>query len=335
MDPIRLLLLGDTHVGFDTPRRPRTRRPRRGADFLRCFEHALEPAFRGEVDLVVHGGDLFHRSEPTAAVAEQGLAPLRRVAERGVPVFLVPGNHERSRIPCPLFAAHPNLYVFHEPRTFTLQHAGCRIAISGFPFARKVRGGAFQELLWASRFGDEAADLRLLVIHQAVEGARCGPGDFTFRSGGDVVAAADLPQGADAVLSGHIHRQQVLRRDLRGRPLRAPVYYAGSVERTSFAEQAEPKGALLLELAPGAPIRHRCLPLPARPMITLELEGGPGAEERLARWLGACPRDAVVRVDLRGPVPPPRAAALRAITPRGIHLSVRWRGVEAVGARIE
>ena len=54
----RILLLADTHLGFDLPLRPRVERPRRGADFFRNFELALRPALQGKVDLVIHGGDL-------------------------------------------------------------------------------------------------------------------------------------------------------------------------------------------------------------------------------------------------------------------------------------
>ena len=98
----RILLLGDTHVGFDTPLRPRIERRRRGPAFLANFERALAPARRGEVDLVVHGGDLLHRSQLPASLVQAALAPLLALADRGLPIFLVPGNHERSRIPYPL-----------------------------------------------------------------------------------------------------------------------------------------------------------------------------------------------------------------------------------------
>ncbi|MGZ6144044.1 MAG: metallophosphoesterase, partial [Myxococcales bacterium] len=67
-DPVRLLLLADTHLGFDEPTHARVERRRRGSDFLANFERALEPARRGEVDAVIHGGDLFYRSRVPAAL---------------------------------------------------------------------------------------------------------------------------------------------------------------------------------------------------------------------------------------------------------------------------
>ena len=84
---IRILLLADTHLGFDLPFRPRVERRRRGHDFFANTERALEPALRGEVDPVVHGGDLFYRTRVPPALVELALAPLLRVAQAGVIVL--------------------------------------------------------------------------------------------------------------------------------------------------------------------------------------------------------------------------------------------------------
>ena len=94
--PPRILLLADTHIGFEYPLRRRVRRRRRGDDLIANFTAALEPALRREVDVVVHCGDLFHRSRPSAALVDLAITPLVRVAEAGVPVFVVPGNHENG-----------------------------------------------------------------------------------------------------------------------------------------------------------------------------------------------------------------------------------------------
>ncbi|MFC2025933.1 hypothetical protein ACFLUC_01930 [Chloroflexota bacterium] len=53
---IRILLVADTHLGFDMPFRPRVQKQRRGPDFFANFESALKPALCEQVDLAVHGG---------------------------------------------------------------------------------------------------------------------------------------------------------------------------------------------------------------------------------------------------------------------------------------
>ena len=65
---VRVLLLADTHLGFDLPVNPRVNRRRRGHDFLANYATALRPAINGEVELVVHGGDVFNRSRPPSSV---------------------------------------------------------------------------------------------------------------------------------------------------------------------------------------------------------------------------------------------------------------------------
>lgn len=334
---LRVLFVSDTHIGFDQPIRPRSDRPRRGPDFEMCFARALEPAHRGEADLVVHGGDLLFRSRVPAALVARALEPLLAVADRDVPVVLVPGNHERSSLPYPLLAAHANVHVFDRPRTVRLQLAGLSVAVSGFPCERDDISGRFSPLLGATGWQTEA-DVRLLCLHQAVEGASVGPRDFTFRKGPDVLPARFIPAGFAAVLAGHIHRHQVLTEDLAGRRIAAPVVYAGSVERTSFAERNEPKGFVTLELgadghAGGCMRRLDFRELPARPMLVLDVEGaGLDADTLAARItaaLATLPLNAVVQVRLVGPLHEGaervlRVATLRSLHPASMHVSVQF-----------
>ena len=334
---IRILLLADSHLGFDLPLRPRVRRRRRGHDFQANHEAALAPALRGEVDLVVHGGDVFHRSRVPPSLAWQGLEPLVRVADAGVPVVVVPGNHERSRIPHARFARHAGIHVFDRPRFVSLDVRGVRVGLLGFPFQRGDVRNAFPQLIRRTGWRPREGALDLLCMHQCVEGATVGPGDFTFTGGADVVRAADLPAGLAAVLCGHIHRHQVLTRDLRGERLRAPVLYPGSVERTSVAEKDELKGYLLVEIESDARLPRvawRFRPLPARPLVVREVEiGGLGPlalEAELRAVIEEAPPDAVLRVRIRGAAWSPgcrrvlSAAHLRTLAPASMNLEIRY-----------
>ena len=132
--PIRILLLADTHLGVDLPARPRVARRRRGDDFLANYARALEPAQSGRVDLVVHGGDVFDRPGVPASLAYQAFAPLQRIADRGIPVFLVPGNHERGCFPHGRFAQHRGVHIFDRPRTFDVRVHGELVSMVGFPY---------------------------------------------------------------------------------------------------------------------------------------------------------------------------------------------------------
>ncbi len=331
---VRLLFLSDTHLGLGLPARSRTGRPTRGHDFFESFETALAPATRGETDLVIHGGDLFYRSQIPAWLAEHVFSRLADLADSGVDVFWVPGNHERSGIPRALFLTHPRIRVFDRPRTFVVERDGLAIAISGFPYAPRMRAD-FPTLLAATGHRDAAADVRLLCLHQAVEGATVGPRGFTFCDGDDVLRARDVPAGFAAVLSGHIHRSQALERDLAGRRLAAPVLYPGSTERTSFAERFEPKGTLVLEVeggAEGGVARWEFRELPARPMVDLAVDPrcAPDVlEARLRDSLARLDPRSLVRIRLSGDPPAEalpvlRAESLRTAAPPTMLVSVAW-----------
>ena len=335
---VRILLLADTHLGFDLPARPRVERRRRGHDFLANYARALEPALTGEVDLVVHGGDIFNRSVVASTLAYQALEPLRQIAERGIPVFVAPGNHERSRIPHMRFAAHPNVHVFHTPGTVVVTAGNARVAVAGFPYERRNVRGHFTGLLDQTRWRDAAAPIRLLCMHHCFEGATVGPADFTFTTADDVIRARDVPRELAAVLSGHIHRRQVLTADLARRPLASPVLYPGSIERTSFAEIDEPKGFIVmrvLESESDVDVSWEFRPLPARPMSRheVDVEGlTPRAlEAEIQAVIGAAPADAVISIRLLGALGDEHwrvvsARHLRSLMPETMNVEIRPGG---------
>ncbi|HRY43744.1 MAG TPA: metallophosphoesterase [Thermoanaerobaculia bacterium] len=339
---LRLLFLSDTHLGLDLPGRPRAERPRRGDDLFASFERALEPAVRGEAGVVVHGGDLFYRSRVPAWLAARVFARLADLADAGVDLFWVPGNHERGAVPRELLLTHPRVRVFDRPRTFLLSRDGVTLALAGFPYAPRIRDDA-PALFGATGAASVPADVRLLCLHQAVEGATVGPWDFVFRSGVDVLRGRDVPPGFAALLSGHIHRSQVLARDLSGRPLAAPVLFAGSTDRVSFVERFEPKGAFLLQLSPdGSPGGRATWAFrehPVRPMAVVDLDPAPaGLSGRIDAALGRLEPRSLVRLRLLAEPPAEsrtllRPDALRARAPEGVDVSVAWPRPEGAAPR--
>ncbi len=215
-------------------------------------------------------------------------------------------------MPYPLLALDDGLHVFDRPRSVVLEARGVRAAFIGFPYAWEVRR-RFREILATAKRDAPPADVRVLCLHQCIEGATCGPGNFTFRSGADVIRAADLPPDVAVTLSGHIHRHQVLR------PAgRAPVIYAGSVERTSFAEAPETKGFIVLHLTRSGLGGFEFRPLPARPMVSRTLSFGDvdevEAHARVRAAIDSTPSDAVVQLRVAGAMPGMLTAeALRAM----------------------
>jgi DNA repair exonuclease SbcCD nuclease subunit len=332
--PLRILLLADSHLGFDLPLRPRTERRRRGHDFLANYHRVLEAANPDEVDVVVHAGDVFDRPSVAPSVAYQAYEPLRRAAETGIPVFVVPGNHERSRLPHRRLLAHPNIQVFDRPRTATVTVRGTDIAFCGFPYERNDIRGQFPALLGQTSWRSVPARHRLLCVHHCVEGATVGPSDYMFTTASDVIRHGDIPREFAAVFTGHVHRHQVLSVDREGRRLTTPVLYPGSIERTAFAEADETKGFMVVRLAlddaANNDVAWDFRPLPARPMRRVELfatDDAPALSLAVRDAIMDAPVDAVLSLRVHGDLTDAHwhalsAKALRAIAPPTMNVDV-------------
>ncbi len=341
MGMIKLLFLSDTHLGFDLPLKPRVQQRRRGEDFFANTRRALHAACQEGVHAVVHGGDLLFRSRVPASLVDRAFSSFKDLADQGISVFMVPGNHERSRIPYGLLSKHPGIYIFDRAQTYLLEKNGIRLALAGFPYWRDNIRRQFPEVLSSTGWMSHQKDCHavLLCLHHCFEGATVGPmGRYMFRTADDVIRHKDIPKGIDAVLSGHIHRHQVLVRDLENRVLRAPVLYSGSIERTSFAEQDEPKGYMLVRISASELhlkpfLRWEFRKLPARPMVRVDIPAaGMGRKplyEFLIQRIQALDPQSVVRLQIQGRLdsecmPLLQAASLRRICPESMNISLRF-----------
>ncbi len=117
-------------------------------------------------------------------------------------------------------------------------------------------------------------------------------------------------------------------------PLNAPVFYPGSIERTSFAEKDEPKGYLILEFETGGAstgtLRNWTFhELPARPMNQLDLHAAAMTGPQIQSWIQSrlyeIPADSVVKLKVHGKISTEalaviRAPALRALAPETMNI---------------
>ncbi len=329
---IRILFFSDTHLGFDYPIRPRIERRRRGEDFFANFQRILDFARKEKPDLLIHGGDLFFRARIPHPIVDRVYAMLLDFAKNGIPLYLIPGNHEYSRFPGLFRLSNPNLHVFTRSRTFLQSIKGVTIALAGFPYERRNIRQNFKDRLVECRVPIASTDIRLLCLHHAVEGARVE--HYTFRNGEDVIRGDEIPGGFQAILSGHIHRQQILH--FRTESGAVPVIYCGSIERTSVAERNEDKGFYLLDFKQASSGKWMLEPphfkkLPTRPMVDLMLDVDQLTPETLAPYLrqnlAQIDKNAIVRLTCRhfpGEWLTEHLTAqfLREITPKTMNLSL-------------
>ncbi len=240
----RLLHLADVHL--DAPLRGFGREAEaRRRDVLDAFRRLPEVAVREAVDAVLVSGDLFDRPRPSDATLRAVQETVRRLADQGIDVFAVPGNHDPV-------ALNAGLYddAFREGIAFTAPRFGAPVG--------KTYGG---EPVWVYGVAYDAAEepdplgtfvradepgLHVVLLHGAVPGAPHWTGGSAMRLPIERLQALR----ADYLALGDLHR-------FRGPgELGVAASYPGSFAAIDFTESG-PRGPVVVDLEQGGAPRIR------------------------------------------------------------------------------
>src|SRR5690349_6401891 len=99
--PIRIAHLADSHLGYSALTRlcAESGRNQRTVDVERAFETAIDQIIAaGDIDLVLHAGDVFHHSRPPMPSLIFFLKQLRKLDAAGIPIVVIGGNHDTPRL---------------------------------------------------------------------------------------------------------------------------------------------------------------------------------------------------------------------------------------------
>jgi exonuclease SbcD len=301
---LKFIHTADTHLGFEITKiaqsDPGGRRNRADSmfeNFVSIVKHGIEIG----ADLFIHSGDLFNKYYIPREVLDELVRPFKDLVRAGIPVLLIPGNHERSEFPFDLFHGAKNVFVFDRPKSLSLTLNGYSVGIAGFPFIREDSRRVFLKALKETEYEGLRSDFNILVTHQAFDQATVGPVDFTFREGRpDTVSRQTVPLDFEYIAAGHIHRYQIL-----SHPLKPGLsfVYPGSTQRMSFAEMDEEKGFVEAEVLNNR-IETRFMPLPAYDMEIVEIDAAGLSAEDLEEAIEAqfwrFDKDLVIRFNLTG-----------------------------------
>jgi exonuclease SbcD len=263
---MRILHTADWHLGKILKGRERT------AEIRQALQGLLGLVRSERIDLVLVAGDLFDRSIVSTEAETAAFEFFVGLRELKTPALVIAGNHdsrERLEALSPLLSL-TGATVFGNLRFAeqggVVEVLGARAALLPFLSERrlvragdllqgdsaewkKTYGGAMSLILrnLATGFGP---DLNLLMAHLTVEGGRLGGGEFTFHTTNSyAIQPADFPPALSYVALGHLHRQQ----QVAETPM---AWYAGSLIQLDFGENEDsPRGALIVEVAPGLPPR--------------------------------------------------------------------------------
>jgi exonuclease SbcD len=322
---MRLLHTSDWHLGRSLHRENLL-------DAQRVFlDHLVATVRREEVDAVLVAGDVHDRAVPSLGAVRLFDEVLHELAELGVPVVLISGNHDSPRrlgIASGLIArAGVHLRTdplrAHEPVLLKDEHGP--VAVYGLPYlepalVREKLGaeqvshtsvlGAAMDRVRADLAGQPEGTRSVVLAHAFVAGGQGSDSERDIAVGGVPSVPAAVFDGVDYVALGHLHGAQVL----GGGRLR----YSGSPLAYSFSEAGQEKGMWLVDLGAAGELTVRQVPVPQpRPLARLRgtLEQLLTAEEHT--WA----ESAWVQAQLTDPGRPLRAMErLRARFPHTLQL---------------
>lgn len=295
---MKLLHLSDLHLGKRIKNFPLLE------DQAYILQAILEILDAERPDAVLIAGDVYDRATPSTEAVELLDRFLVSLAERGLPVLLISGNHdsperlafgaqflEKSRIfispvyngtvtPVTLEDEYGPVDFYLLPFLKPLHVRRC------FP-EEPVESYTEAVACAVSHMNLDPSRRNVLITHQFVTGAeRCDSEEVSVGGSDDVDAVVFAP--FDYVALGHLHGPQSIGEER--------VRYCGTPLKYSFSEVRHQKSVTVIELEEKGTLNLRAVPLtPKRDMV--ELRGG-FAQISSPAFYEQVDRDAYVRVIL-------------------------------------
>ncbi|NTU49361.1 MAG: exonuclease SbcCD subunit D [Desulfobulbaceae bacterium] len=294
---IKILHTADIHIGRTTYGRKdyATGLNTRVMDYQRCLRHVVSQAILEDVDLFLVCGDLYESPHPTQKdqkVLAECLLPL--IAAK-VPIVIVTGNHDNGNSlentpPTEIYGILAGVKVVTSPEIFAVETKSGPVQIIGIPWPLPNRLKAVPEYSGYSRgelnnltvelvrnFVNNSIALSdpemtlIVAAHLEVDKSISTDGaQRSAESTRDPVfpAGVFIRHEIDYVALGHVHKWQDMNPGAQ-----PPVVYCGSIERGTFNEEGEEKGAVLAEVSKGLAEYTRIV-TPARRMVTIDVVVG-------------------------------------------------------------
>ena len=236
------------------------------------------------VDAVIIAGDIYDRSVPPAAAVSLLDDVLNTICSNlGVPVILIPGNHdgaERLRFGSNQLS-QAGLHIMGDLDQITqpvvLSKNGCEVSFYGIPYndPESVRNHfsvdvsshdeAHQYLVEQIDSVKAANNINVLISHCFIDGAEESESERPLSIGGADRVSVEPFKSFDYVALGHLHNPQYKGEE--------HIRYSGSILKYSFSEQRQQKGVTLVEMqADGLKSTKHLALKPLRDMRILEGE---------------------------------------------------------------
>ena len=197
-----------------------------------AFEDLVTKALEEGVSFVVIAGDVFDGEWKDASIALFLNRQLARLSNRGIPTFLLRGNHDAESLVTKSLTWSENVFEFSTRRPETHRIKDLRVALHGrgFPHREVVEN-------YAVDYPEPVAGwFNIGVLHTAC--GRAGHENYAPCTVADLAA-----RGYDYWALGHVHAFEIVSRD-------PWIVYPGNLQGRSIRECGE-RGAVIVEVADG------------------------------------------------------------------------------------
>jgi DNA repair protein SbcD/Mre11 len=197
-----------------------------------AFEDLVTKALEVDVSFVVIAGDVFDGEWKDASIALFLNRQFARLSNRGIPIFLLRGNHDAESLVTKSVTWSESVFEFSTRRPEIHRLKDLRVALHGrgFPHREVVEN-------YAVDYPEPVAGwFNIGVLHTAC--GRAGHENYAPCTVADLAA-----RGYDYWALGHVHAFEIVSRD-------PWIVYPGNLQGRSIRECGE-KGAVIVEVADG------------------------------------------------------------------------------------
>ena len=266
-------------------------------DFRKSFEFMVQKALEEDIDVFLFAGDAYRTADPTPTQQKAFAECLKPIAEKGIPIIMIVGNHDHpvSYGKASALDIYPflsgDVHLFHRPDFKVIETKAGPLQFIALPWP--IRSMLLTKEEYRSKSPTEVREFieekyvdfvqltaksldptlpTVMAAHLSVHGAEMSGSEQTSLIAHEPkfsVGQLALPP-IDYVALGHIHKFQD-----RNDGAHPPVVYSGSIECISFKEWEQPKGFVFLEIDTSGEEKKtsfRFVETPARPFIAIQVD---------------------------------------------------------------
>ncbi|APH05976.1 metallophosphoesterase family protein [Bacillus weihaiensis] len=307
---MRILHTADWHLGRSLEGRSRLVEQ---AEFIDELVKIVEEE---QIDAILMAGDAFDTVNPPAAAEQLFYEGLSRLSDHGRrPIIVIAGNHDnpdRLSAASPLTGNHA-IHLIGYPLMDTIKidvpKAGQKMQVAALAYPSEARleqilSAEHEEVQLRNKYDEKIREIfgkmseqfqkdtvNIAMSHIHVAGGSSTDSERPIEVGGAyTVAATSMPEAAQYVALGHLHRPQTIKR------ASTLTRYSGSPLAYSFSEIGYTKSVTIIEAQPNQPVEIREIPLSSgKPLVKWKATEG---ITQVHQWLDEG-KDANAWIDLQ------------------------------------